>query len=162
TRHHRRRSHPLHKMKRICYRLRVVLITLNWKFYLATLIVLLMLVINAGAQAPRNARVEVIMPPQAPEDEHFSPQIRKFTIYAVSGKKRYKLRFHQAGYVAHHEAILPPGRYTLSILGNEDYLLPGFQLDAGETYTINVPIARLPLSGYACFGGKFLADWEKD
>lgn len=135
------------------------------KIYLVPLIMQIVFVVNIGAQSSRNSRVEVIMPAGAPENEHFSPEVKKFTIYAISGMKKYKLKYmghtyeseaEKLGYQARYEKRLPPGSYTLSIKGNEDYLLPGFQLAAGESYTINIPIARLPLSSYACFGGIFV------
>lgn len=143
---------------------------MNGKCCLASLVVVFAFVITGTAQSKRLGRVEVIMPQTAPEMPGFSPEIEKFTIYAISGKKKYKLnrrsRESYSGpnyiFVARYQKDLPPGQYTLSIKDNQDYLLPSFQLEAGKTYTINVPIARLPLSGYACFGGIMLENSEND
>lgn len=143
---------------------------MKWKCCLASLGVLLVLFIAGAAQSNRVGRVEIVMPQTAPELPGFSPEVEKFTIYAISGNKKYKLNrsslesYSGPNYihVARYQKELPPGRYSLSIKDNEDYLLPSFLLEAGETYTINVPIARLPLSGYACVGGIFLGDREND
>lgn len=143
---------------------------MKWKCCLASLGVLLVPVIGVVAQSNRVGRVEIVMPQTAPELPGFSPEVEKFTIYAISGSKKYTLnrssRESYSGpnyvYVARYQKELPPGRYTLSVKDNEDYLLPSFLLAPGETYRINVPIARLPLSGYACFGGVFLDNKDKD